>query len=158
MFQRDGDGLRAEVHSRSTVAAAGRHAADFDSGFIEESPAKLRERILGHFATVAVQDALADANTADKPVEIRVAQGTYTPDRGRGIEKGDSDAAFRLVGGVTLVGGYAGLGGTDPNERDPAKYLSLLSGDLDDDDVPVQNPKQLLDDSTHLLQIGFIFL
>ena len=97
-----------------------------------------------------LQDALADANTADKPVEIRVAQGTYTPDRGRGIEKGDRDAAFRLVGGVTLMGGYAGLGGTDPNERDPAKYVSLLSGDLDGDDVPVLNPKQLLDDSTHL--------
>ncbi len=32
---------------------AGRHAADFESGFIEESPAKLRERILGHFATIA---------------------------------------------------------------------------------------------------------
>jgi MoaA/NifB/PqqE/SkfB family radical SAM enzyme len=32
---------------------AGRHAADFESGFIEESPRKLRERILGHFAAVA---------------------------------------------------------------------------------------------------------
>ncbi len=30
-----------------------RHAADFASGFVEESPEKLRERILGHFAAAA---------------------------------------------------------------------------------------------------------
>ena len=29
-----------------------------------------------------LQDALADARLADKPVEIKVAQGRYTPDRG----------------------------------------------------------------------------
>jgi hypothetical protein len=28
-----------------------------------------------------LQDGLADANSADKPVEIRVAQGIYRPDR-----------------------------------------------------------------------------
>ena len=31
-------------------------------------------------AYVYLQDALTDANSAAKPVEIRVAQGTYTPD------------------------------------------------------------------------------
>ena len=29
-----------------------------------------------------LQDALADANAAEKPVDIRVAQGVYKPDQG----------------------------------------------------------------------------
>ena len=41
--------------------------------------------------------------------------------------------------GVTLMGGFAGLGGLgvghdDPNEHDPSTFVSVLSGDLDRDD------------------------
>ncbi|HQR67189.1 MAG TPA: radical SAM protein, partial [Thermoanaerobaculia bacterium] len=39
--------------ARALEELAVTHAADFASGFIEESPAKLRGRILGHFAAVA---------------------------------------------------------------------------------------------------------
>jgi hypothetical protein len=60
-------------------------------------------------AYIYLQDALADANSSPKPVEIRVAQGIYTPDRGAGIEAGDYNASFELINGVTLSGGYAGL-------------------------------------------------
>jgi hypothetical protein len=103
---------------------------------------------------------LADANAADEPVEIRVAQGTYTPDQGSGVVAGNRDATFRLVSSIVLRGGYAGLGNGDPNERDPARYVSVLSGDLKGDDVPVQTPEQLLgeptrrDNSRHVVTIA----
>ncbi|MHC4474861.1 MAG: choice-of-anchor Q domain-containing protein [Planctomycetota bacterium] len=84
-----------------------------------------------------LQDALADADASAKPVEIRVARGTYKPDEGAGVSDGDREATFRLINGVTLKGGYAGDGETDPNERDTSNNVTTLSGDLDGNDVPV---------------------
>jgi predicted outer membrane repeat protein len=79
-----------------------------------------------------LQDALADANSSDKPVEIWVAQGIYRPDRNwdEPNGSGDREATFQLINGVTLKGGYAGFGQTDPNERDVRKYETVLSGQL----------------------------
>ena len=88
-------------------------------------------------AYVYLQDALADANSAEKPVEIRVAQGIYKPDQGAVQTPGDREATFRLINGVTLIGGYAGLGEPDPNARDVELYETILSGDLNGDDVLV---------------------
>ncbi|MHC4474857.1 MAG: hypothetical protein ACYTEL_04385 [Planctomycetota bacterium] len=91
-----------------------------------------------------LQDALADANTSAKPVEIRVAQGTYKPDEGSGVTGGDRTETFQLINDVTLKGGYAGDGEPDPNARDITNYETILSGDLDGDDVPVGDPCDLL--------------
>jgi hypothetical protein len=94
-----------------------------------------------------LQDALMFAGGGD---EIRVAQGVYKPDdfvlsdrpsRGR-------EETFQLVNGVTLKGGYAGFGGPDPNARDIDKYKTILSGDLNRDDVDVNNPSDLLTEPT----------
>ncbi len=80
-----------------------------------------------------LQDALALAYaTGGTVTEIRVAQGTYTPDHG----SGDRRAAFILVDGVSILGGYAGIGEPDPDLRDPGLYTSVLSGDLAGDDGP----------------------
>jgi hypothetical protein len=51
-----------------------------------------------------LQDALVDARAADKPVEIRVAQGAYKPDQGAAQKPGDRNALFHLVSGVSLRG------------------------------------------------------
>jgi len=91
-----------------------------------------------------LQDALADANNSAKPVEVRVAQGTYKPDRGTNVRAGDSRATFQLINGVALRGGYVGLGGLDPNARDIGRYKSILSGDLGGDDRDVNDPRDLL--------------
>jgi hypothetical protein len=81
-----------------------------------------------------LQDALADASSSAKPVEIRVAQGIYKPDQGTGITPGGRTAAFQLINGVTIKGGYAGprmsLSGADPNAQDIALYETILSGDI----------------------------
>ena len=91
-----------------------------------------------------LQDALADANSADKPVEIRVAQGVYRPDQGANVTSKDLSATFQLINSVTLRGGYAGLAWPDPNIRDAEKYETILSGDLAGDDVDVNEPSELL--------------
>jgi len=83
-----------------------------------------------------LQDALANANSASKPIEIRVAQGIYKPDRNLAHPNGNvnSSASFRLINGVTLKGGYAGprmsLSGADPNAWDVDSYETILSGDI----------------------------
>jgi len=79
-----------------------------------------------------LQDALADANDSEKPVEIRLAQGNYRPDADSQNPEGtaDREAAFQLINGVTLKGGYAGLGAPDPNSRDIELYETVLVGDI----------------------------
>jgi parallel beta-helix repeat protein len=88
-------------------------------------------------AYTSLQDALTDANNAVKLVEIRVAQGTYKPDRGARQTLGDRSATFRLLNDVTLSGGFAGFSAIDPNERDNIKYETILSGDLKNNDIEV---------------------
>ncbi|UCD49171.1 MAG: right-handed parallel beta-helix repeat-containing protein, partial [Phycisphaerales bacterium] len=72
-------------------------------------------------AYVFLQDALAQAGPAAKPIEIRVAQGVYTPPNRR--------TPFELLDGVTLKGGYTGGTGDDPNSRDVDRHTTTLTGD-----------------------------
>ncbi len=99
-----------------------------------------------------VQDALATAQRMGQ-AEIRVAQGRYLPDRDAGSPTGTGDrlAAFRLLDGVTLLGGHAGLGAADPDERDPARFPSVLSGDLSGNDNPA-DPSTFSDNACHIIE------
>ena len=83
-----------------------------------------------------LQDALgaAGADTA-----IHVAGGVYRPDRDEDNPggTGDRSAAFVLLSGVEIYGGYAGLAEPgNPDLRDIELYETVLSGDLADDDGP----------------------
>ncbi len=91
-----------------------------------------------------LHDALTNAQITPKPVEIRVAQGTYKPDLGAGISPGDRVATFQLINKVNLIGGYAGLGQADPNARDIELYETILSGDLNNDDAKAANTRIIL--------------
>ena len=88
-----------------------------------------------------LQDALTDAESSPKPVEIRVAQGVYQPDRSTAEPNGtgDREATFQLITGVALKGGYAGFGHPDPNARDIEFYETILSGDLAGNDLDVND-------------------
>jgi hypothetical protein len=86
-----------------------------------------------------LQDALAAAGRSKGAVaEVRVAQGTYKPDldEGGNVIPGDREATFQLLDGLTLRGGFAGIGAGDPNVRDFEVYQTVLSGDLLGDDGP----------------------
>jgi len=105
-----------------------------------------------------LQDALHDAYSSIKLVEIRVAQGVYKPNQstfttpsrslGESPDYFDRYTAFWLGSGVTIKGGFAGLSGEDPNARDIELYKTILSGDLNGDDIDVNDPRDLLNEST----------
>ena len=85
-------------------------------------------------AFLYLQDALMFAVAGD---EIRVAEGVYRPDDFVLSDRPNlgRDETFQLINGVTLKGGYAGLGQPDPNARDIELSETILSGDLDSNDV-----------------------
>jgi parallel beta-helix repeat protein len=114
-----------------------------------------------------LQDALIDANDSEKPVEIRVAQGTYKPNQGifpiipAGVGGRSNEpypakypadlgnkASFNLINDVTIKGGYAGLWESDPNVREIELYETILSGDLNGDDIEVNDPCDLRNEPT----------
>jgi len=101
-----------------------------------------------------LRDALAAASMG---CEIRMAQGVYAPDQGTGVIPGDRGATFELKDGVKIVGGHAGVGEPDPDVRDPRVYWTVLTGDLNRDDLPVTDPLELwveasrMDNSRHVL-------
>ncbi len=76
-----------------------------------------------------LQDVLTAATAG---TEIRVADGTYKPTTGVIRTR-----TFKLKTGVAVLGGFAGCGAVDPDLRDLSIYESVLSGDLNGDDVEV---------------------
>ncbi|MEM8956063.1 MAG: LamG-like jellyroll fold domain-containing protein, partial [Verrucomicrobiota bacterium] len=86
-------------------------------------------------AFLHLQDAMDVAGSDD---DIWVAQGTYKPDEGATPTPGDANAFFDLPFEVDLYGGFPTGGGDGTfTARDPATYVTTLSGDLSgDDDSP----------------------
>ena len=101
-----------------------------------------------------IQDALAQAAGDPAVTEVRVAEGTYRPDQNEANPDGTESraATFQLLNGVTLAGGYAGLGAPDPDARDVELFLTTLSGDLLENDVPEDFPggASYLENSLHI--------
>jgi predicted GH43/DUF377 family glycosyl hydrolase len=116
--------------------------------YVDDSAAGANDGTSWENAYVHLQDALTDANDLDKPVEIRVAQGIYRPDQGANQTAKDRTATFQLIDGVALRGGYAGIGALDPNARDIEHYQTILSGDLDLNDVDINDVWYLWDEPT----------
>jgi predicted outer membrane repeat protein len=66
-----------------------------------------------------LQQALLNTATGD---QVRVADGTYVADA-----TGGRDETFTLKRGISVLGGYAGLGAPNPDARDPQGTPSLLN-------------------------------
>ena len=100
-------------------------------------------------AYIYLTDALDEAEQSPvKPIEIRVAQGIYTPDTGANAIRYYRPSVFWLINGVTISGGYAGNGEPDPNTRDIQLYETILSGDMDGDDVEAVLPDSFIHEWT----------
>lgn len=82
-------------------------------------------------AYTSLQDALAIAQAGD---EIWVATGIYYPDEGAGLTDNDRTLSFRMKSGVAIYGGFTGTE-TDRSQRDWKVHLTVLSGDLDQNDI-----------------------
>src|SRR5512145_243972 len=90
--------------------------------YVEDDAAGANDGSSWTNAFVHLQGALAVAKSGD---EIRVAQGLYRPDREARVVRGHGSiietdpsagpyAEFRLMSGVTIKGGFAGLGVEEP--------------------------------------------
>ncbi len=80
-----------------------------------------------------LQEALDASGSTDI---IKVAQGTYYPDVGSGHTNNLQSETFRPKVGVKLLGGYIGYDNPNPDTRDIGVYVTVLSGDLAQDDTP----------------------
>ena len=77
-----------------------------------------------------LQDALT---TAISGTQIWVAEGVYYPDEGFGQINDAPTSTFELIDGVALYGGFSGIE-TTLDERDWEAHVTVLSGDLGQDD------------------------
>lgn len=98
----------------------------------------------------SLQTALAAPSTG---AEVRVAQGTYTPDvqawptrpprpgsgPGTTVASGDREGSFKIPAGAVIKGGYAGCTAADPDERVISRYETILSGDLKGNDIELKD-------------------
>ncbi|MEO1448869.1 MAG: T9SS type A sorting domain-containing protein [Bacteroidota bacterium] len=96
-------------------------------------------------------DAYTDLNVAIGQAslndEIWVAEGTYTP--------GDTSTVFFILAqDVQLYGGFNGTE-TQLDQRDPALYPTILSGDINGDDLPGDFVNNRADNAYHVLAIDF---
>ncbi len=81
-------------------------------------------------AFTELEDALEIAVYSD---EVWVAEGVYKPTAGV-----TRTASFTLVEGVGIYGGFTGTE-SEREERDPEVHITVLSGDLDDNDTTDAN-------------------
>ncbi|MHC4501484.1 MAG: right-handed parallel beta-helix repeat-containing protein, partial [Planctomycetota bacterium] len=99
-----------------------------------------------------LQDALAYASSDPNVYRICVAEGTYKPDEfdDPNYVPGDRTDTFQLINGVAIYGGFPSGGGSWSG-RDPNQYETILSGDLDANDVGDLDDPTRCENSYHVV-------
>jgi hypothetical protein len=80
--------------------------------------------------------------------QVWVADGEYAS----APPGGSRLASFKLHSGVEVYGGFAG-GETSLDQRDPARNVAMLTGDLNDNDVPGSTLQGMDENSAHVVRI-----
>ncbi|HMJ48745.1 MAG TPA: choice-of-anchor Q domain-containing protein, partial [Ferruginibacter sp.] len=84
-------------------------------------------------AFTRLQDALAKTNLCANVTQIWVAKGTYYPDEGGNKDNNDRQASFVMKNNLAIYGGFDGSE-TQLNQRDWINNVTILSGDIDQND------------------------
>jgi predicted alpha/beta-fold hydrolase len=89
---------------------------------------------------------------SSKIKEIWVSKGTYTPEHAPVVSADSRDAAFTMRAGVKLYGGFPAnaTDGTDMASRDWRANPTVLSGDLNNNDIP-GDPSTNNDNAYHVV-------
>ena len=98
----------------------------------KDAPGPFHNGASWKWAFTNLQDAMDIAGSGDT---ILVAEGTYKPDEGGSVTPGDRTAGFELKGNISLIGSHAGYGHVNPDAQDVDTYTTILSGDLNSDDL-----------------------
>lgn len=101
--------------------------------FVDAHASGLNNGLTWTDAFTTVQSALAIATIPGINVEIWVADGVYYPDDGPGQTNNAATSCFKLFANCSLYGGFSG-NETQRTQRDPELNLTILSGDLAQDD------------------------
>jgi predicted outer membrane repeat protein len=122
-------------------ACDGMRRDDFDGDLALADGCYVRAGATGANSGASWADAYTDlqpavGNAACK--HIRVAGGIYKP-----TANNDRTATFRIAAGMRVYGGFAGIRTT----RDPMLHATVLSGDIDNNDV---NDGGVVTDWTHI--------
>ncbi|MEO0471745.1 MAG: right-handed parallel beta-helix repeat-containing protein [Bacteroidota bacterium] len=96
-------------------------------------------------AFVDLQDALAAVSAGDT---VWVAAGTYLPS-----QVNDPTAFFALIDQVVYLGGFPNQGSPTLTQRNPVLYPSILSGDLNQDDLGVSFAFGFSDNSHQIVSL-----
>lgn len=109
------------------LLAAPAQAADI---FVDASASGNNDGRRWEDAFVKLQDAIAAAADGDV---IWVAAGIYYPDEGAGIPNNDPGISFAVRKQISIYGGFRS-GAESLEESDPLANLTVLSGDIDQND------------------------
>lgn len=120
--------LSKEIAFEVRFSVGGSYAYHVDA----DAPGPVHDGSSWATAFLTLQDALAVAADGD---EILVAEGVYKPDQGGVVTPGDREASFVLKEGLIVRGGFAGYGEPDPDARDIVAHETILSGDLNANDL-----------------------
>ena len=120
---------RPLLASAAALALAIVNLASTDIIYVDDSAVGANDGSSWANAFRKLRPALAVAQSGDI---VRIAQGVYVPANAGGPRS----ATFDVRDGVRVVGGYAGDGAVDPDAFDPDTFVTILTGDLNEDDGP----------------------
>ena len=122
----------------AVIAGGPAQAQQPDTVYVDGAASGANDGTSWSDAYVHLQDALDEVNEGTTSHVIQVAEGVYYPDEDSdGDHTSDSEAESFDLGpqnslySVQLRGGYPSGGG----ERDPAEHVTVLSGDITQDDA-----------------------
>ena len=130
--------LAGNARQRGLSADAGAFESGTAAGviYVDASASGANDGSSWSDAFRSLQSALAVAASDN---EIWVAEGTYRPDQGPGIQPGDRDISFVVPYGVPLFGGFRGTEGFS-QDRTGSYSKTVLSGDLLENDFSRRGP------------------